>query len=122
MLKRILIVDDSAKFRYAVRASLENQTGLEICGEADGTDAIEKARALKPDLILLDLAMPGMNGVEITSVLKGMMPEVPIILLTAHDDKVGKALASVVGASVVLGKEVGISKLIECAQDLFKPL
>jgi CheY-like chemotaxis protein len=104
MLKRILIVDDSAKFRQAVRASLENQTGFEICGEADGTDAIEKARALKP------------------SVLKGMMPEVPIILLTAHDDKVGKALASVVGASVVLGKEVGISKLIECAQDLFKPL
>jgi two-component system chemotaxis response regulator CheY len=77
MLKRILIVDDSAKFRYTIRASLENQTGFEVCGEAvDGADAIQKAKELKPDLILilLDLVMPGMNGVEITSVLKAMMP------------------------------------------------
>ena len=59
MLKRILVVDDSAKFRYAVRAFLENQTGFEACGEAvDGADAIEKAKELKPDLILLDLVMP----------------------------------------------------------------
>jgi CheY-like chemotaxis protein len=122
MLKRILIVDDSAKFRYAIRASLENQTGLEVCGEAmDGPEALEKARELKPDLILLDLVMPGMSGVEITSKLKGILPEVPIILLTAYDDKVGKALASVVGASVVLDKEAGMSKLIECAQGLLEP-
>jgi CheY-like chemotaxis protein len=71
-------------------------------------------------LILLDLVMPGTNGVEITSELKGMMPEVPIILLTAHDNKVGKALAPVVGASVVLDKEAGMHKLIECAQDLLE--
>jgi len=121
MRKRILIVDDSAKFRYAIRASLENQTGLEVCGEAvDGADAIEKAKELKPDLILLDLVMPGMNGVEITSILKAMMPEVPIILLTAHDDKVGKALAPVVGASVVLDKQDGMNKLLECAQGLLE--
>lgn len=71
-------------------------------------------------MILLDLVMPGTNGVEITSELKGMMPEVPIILLTAHDNKVGKALAPVVGASVVLDKEAGMHKLIECAQDLLE--
>ena len=121
MLKRILVVDDSAKFRYAVRAFLENQTGFEVCGEAvDGDDAIEKAKELKPDLILLDLLMPGMNGVEITSVLKAMMPEVPIILLTAHDDKVGKALAPVAGASVVVEKQDGMNKLIEFAQGLLE--
>jgi two-component system chemotaxis response regulator CheY len=59
MLKRILVVDDSATFRDAIRSSLENQTGFEVCGEAvDGADAVEKARELKPDLILLDLVMP----------------------------------------------------------------
>jgi CheY-like chemotaxis protein len=64
--------------------------------------------------------MPGMNGVEITSVLKAMMPEVPIILLTAHDDKVGKALAPLAGASVVVDKEDRMNKLIECAQGLLE--
>jgi CheY-like chemotaxis protein len=101
-----------------------NRRGLphfQVCGEAvDGDDAIEKAKELKPDLILLDLLMPGMNGVEITSVLKAMMPEVPIILLTAHDDKVGKALAPVAGASVVVEKQDGMNKLIEFAQGLLE--
>jgi DNA-binding NarL/FixJ family response regulator len=121
MLKRILVVDDSATFRDAIRSSLENQTGFEVCGEAvDGADAVEKARELKPDLILLDLVMPGMNGVEITSLLKGMMPEVPIILLTAHDDNVGKALAPVAGASSILDKQARMSKLIECTQGLLE--
>jgi DNA-binding NarL/FixJ family response regulator len=121
MLKRILLVDDSDTFRDAVRASLEDHTGFEVCGEAiDGADAVEKARQLKPDLIILDLVMPGMNGVEVTSLLKSIMPEVPIILLTAHDDNVGKALAPVAGASVVLDKQAGMNKLIECAQGLLE--
>jgi DNA-binding NarL/FixJ family response regulator len=114
-------VDDSAKFRYTIRASPENQTGFAVCGEAvDGADAIERAKELKLDLILLDLVMPGMNGVESTSVLKAMMPEIPIILLTTHDDKVGKALAPVVCVSVVLDKQDGMNKLIECAQSLLE--
>jgi DNA-binding response OmpR family regulator len=61
-----------------------------------------------------------MNGVEITSLLKGMMPEVPIILLTAHDDNVGEALAPVAGASSVLDKQAGMRKLIECTQGLLE--
>jgi chemotaxis response regulator CheB len=69
-----------ASVRRAIRDFLENQTGFEVCGEAvNGADAI---RELKPDLILLDLAMPEMNGAEAASVLKRMMPQVPIILLT----------------------------------------
>jgi DNA-binding NarL/FixJ family response regulator len=63
MPKSILIVDDSAAVRTTARCFLQNQLGLEVCGEAvDGLDALEKARHLKPDLIILDLSMPRMNG------------------------------------------------------------
>ena len=65
MPKCILIVDDSYAIRSATRHFLETQTGFTVCGEAtDGIDAIEKTRHLTPDLIILDLAMPRMNGLE----------------------------------------------------------
>ena len=68
---RILIVDDNASLRRCIRTFLESATPLEICGEAvDGVDAIQKAQQLNPDLILLDLAMPKMNGAEAASVLE----------------------------------------------------
>jgi DNA-binding NarL/FixJ family response regulator len=57
-----------------------------VCGEAfNGVDAIEKARTLNPDLILLDYSMPAMNGIETGSVLKAMLPQVPITLFTSQD-------------------------------------
>jgi CheY-like chemotaxis protein len=71
MPKSILVVDDSDTVRKLTRLFLESQIELEVCGEAvDGVDAIEKAKELKPDLIVLDLAMPRMNGVEAASALK----------------------------------------------------
>src|SRR5580698_3789096 len=64
MARCILIVDDNIQLRRAIRVQLE-AAGLEVCGEAvDGLDAIEKARGLSPDLIVLDLSMPRMNGLE----------------------------------------------------------
>jgi two-component system response regulator MprA len=80
MTKRILIADDSEVFRKAVRNYLAVQN-FEICGEAiDGTDVLEKATALEPALIILDLRMPNMNRLEVASVLKGRMPgSVPFI-------------------------------------------
>jgi len=88
---------------------------------ADGIEAIEKARTLKPDLILLDLVMPRMNGAEATSILKGMMPSVPIILFTMYNYTLGKSLASAIGADVVLSKPDGINKLVECVQNFLEP-
>ena len=82
MKKCILIADDSQTIRSVLRTFLESREGFEVCGEAvDGVDAIEKAKELRPDLIILDLAMPRMNGAAAASVLKRMMPKVPIILL-----------------------------------------
>ena len=81
MPKNILVVDDNPSIRFLIRSLLEN-SGYSVCGEAeDGADAIEKAKELKPDLICLDLSMPRMNGAEAASVLKRLMPTVPIILL-----------------------------------------
>jgi DNA-binding NarL/FixJ family response regulator len=63
--KYILLVDDSELIRLATRHFLESQTGFEVCGEAiDGIDALEKASHLNPDLIILDIAMPRMNGLQ----------------------------------------------------------
>ena len=119
MPKSILIVDDSATVRTVIRAFLEGQTNFTVCGEAaDGVDAIEKAKALKPDLIVLDLAMPGMNGVEAAAILKAMMPNVPIVLFTMYSEVLGQSLTSAVGVNLVLSKPDGMGKLVESVQSL----
>jgi len=121
MSKSILVVDDSDITRKITRLFLEIQIGFEICGEAvDGVDAIEKAKELKPDLVLLDLVMPRMNGIEAASVIKGMMPQVSIVLFTMYKETVGNALASAVGIDAVLSKPDGGWKLLECVRTLLQ--
>jgi DNA-binding NarL/FixJ family response regulator len=120
--KRILIVDDGEEVRQVIRAVLEARTQYEICGEAsNGAEAIQKALALKPDLLLLDVAMPMLNGVEVASVLAGSMPEMPIVIYTMYNELLGLSLATAVGAKAVISKADGISKLIECVQELLEP-
>ena len=118
MAKCILIADDNDIVRTILRFFLETE-GFEICGEAkDGVDAIEKAKQLKPDLIVLDVAMPRMNGVEAASVLKGMMPDVPIVWFTMYQELVGSSLTAAVGVDAVLSKPDGVGGLVECVQGL----
>src|ERR1700687_3565385 len=119
MSKSILVVDDSDITRKITRLFLEIQIDFEVCGEAvDGVDAIEKAKELKPDLILLDLAMPRMNGIEAASVIKGMMPQLPIVLFTMYKETVGNALASAVGIDAVFSKPDGGGELVVCVRAL----
>lgn len=121
MSKSILVVDDSDITRKITRLFLEIQIDLEVCGEAvDGVDAIKKAKELKPDLILLDLVMPRMNGIEAASVIKGIMPQVLIVLFTMYKETVGNALASAVGIDAVLSKPDGGWNLLECVQTLLQ--
>ena len=110
--KRVLIADDSGMVRRIMKAFLESTPDVEICGEAsNGLEAVEKAKALKPDLVLLDLAMPGMNGAEVASVLKKTMPEVPIVLFTMYNENIGKYLTSAIGVDAVLSKPDGVTAL-----------
>jgi DNA-binding NarL/FixJ family response regulator len=119
--KRILVADDNPHFLPVLRASLETQ-GYVICGEAaDGVDAIERAKELKPDLVILDLAMPRLNGMETAAVLKNLMPKLPIIMLTFHDDQIKSVPASAFGIKAVISKADGMSKLIERLRGLLGP-
>ena len=113
-----MIVDDSEVVRDVIRTFLE-KTGFDVCGEAaDGMEAIEKAQELKPNLIVLDLSMPGMSGAEAASVLGGLMPEVPIVVLTMYGDVLGQAMAAGLGVKGVVAKAEGMTKLVECVQRL----
>jgi DNA-binding NarL/FixJ family response regulator len=116
--RRILVIDDGDSVRDVIRIFLEH-AGFEVCGEAgDGMEAIEQARKLKPDLIVLDLAMPRMNGAEAATVLSQTMPDVPIVLLTLYQNVLGSALTSAVTVKAVVDKTDGMARLVECIRSL----
>ncbi len=121
MSQGILIADDSRNVRQAVHNYLAERN-FHICGEAvDGQDAIEKARELEPELVLMDLAMPRTNGITAASVLKDMMPGVRIVLFTMYSEAVNKAFASLDNVDAMVDKADGMGKLAECVQHLLTP-
>jgi len=116
--KRILIVDDNEYFLPVLRSCLETQ-GYEVCGEAaDGVAAIERAKEMKPDLIVMDMAMPRLNGMEAAAVLKNLTPKVPVVLLTIHDEEVKATSTAAFGIKAVVSKADGISALTACLRGL----
>ncbi|MBX5476977.1 MAG: response regulator transcription factor [Clostridia bacterium] len=85
---RVLVADDHPLFRQGLRRALEFADRLEVVGEArDGYECLERVRALRPDVILLDLTMPKLNGVEVARQVKSEWPEVRILVLTMHDNE-----------------------------------
>lgn len=83
---RILIVDDNDAVRVGVIAMLSSVIGWEVCGEArDGSEALRKARELHPDLILLDISMPGVSGLEAARLLREDVPNAKILIMSEHD-------------------------------------
>jgi len=84
---RVLLVDDHPLFRKGIASLLSSEPGFEVLGEAsDGQEAIEKARGLMPDVILMDISMPGVNGLEATQRIKQEIPYVRIVILTVSDE------------------------------------
>jgi DNA-binding NarL/FixJ family response regulator len=103
--KYILLVDDSELIRLATRHFLESQPGFEVCGKAvDGIDALEKTSHLNPDLIILDIAMPRMNGLQTARELRARMYSAPIILFTWYADAVQPEDAAEAGITAVISK------------------
>jgi two-component system, chemotaxis family, chemotaxis protein CheY len=94
------VVDDNEGIRHTLCELLRTQVDFEICGEAEnGKEAIERAQELHPDLIVLDLSMPVMNGLDAARVLKRRMPAVPLIMYSAYGDAFSEQEARSVGIS-----------------------
>jgi DNA-binding NarL/FixJ family response regulator len=83
---RVLVADDSELMRQQIRTTLEADRDIEICGEAEnGREAVRKALELRPDLVLVDLKMPLMNGLQATKGIKMLMPNLPVLVFTLYD-------------------------------------
>ena len=122
MSHTILIADDSRCIREALCNVFEREEDFDVCGEAEnGREAVEKAQQLHPDLILLDLSMPVMNGLDATRILKQMMPEVPVIMFSAYRSSSTEKEARSAGASALVSKFEHISVLIGKARRALEP-
>jgi DNA-binding NarL/FixJ family response regulator len=124
MPTRILIADDHAFVRRGLRLFLEgNLHDWEVCGEAeDGLDAIEKAKELRPDVVILDLAMPKANGFEAADQITKELPDVPVLLHTLHNSPQLQIEAKKHGIRFVVPKEEGAGALLRALEPLTAPL
>jgi DNA-binding NarL/FixJ family response regulator len=113
MAYRILLVDDHAVVREGFKRLLDDST-LTICGEAaNGAEAIEKVLALKPDLVLMDLSMPVMGGIEATRQIRQLSPATKVIVVSLHDSQQAVQQAKSAGASAYVVKTRSAAELIE---------
>ena len=120
MAKAVLVVDDNAFIRQALCELFKLKADFEVCGEAEnGREAIEKAQQLRPDLIVMDLSMPVMNGIEAAYVLQGLMPTVPLIIFSEYSDVCSEKEARSAGVSALVSKSQHVSVLVAKARSLF---
>ena len=121
LTKRVLIADDTDSMRGIIADFLRKRPGFEICGEArNGTDAVEKAKHLKPDLVLLDISMPIMSGLEAASIIKKHVPDTAIILFTMTGEYYRPALIKAVGVDAILAKPDGLAAVAEAIDSVLK--
>jgi CheY-like chemotaxis protein len=119
MPKSVQGVDDSATVRKVMRQFFERLADWEVRGEAaDGAEAIQKAMELKPELILSDVSMPRMNGIEAASVLKKITPDRHIIVFAMFDDALSSRVTSAVGEDLVVPMEEGLTVLAKALDGL----
>jgi len=118
---RILVADDNLQVRRGVAAILTGEN-WEICGEvSDGREVIDKARTLAPDLILLDVRMPGLNGLEIAEQLRKEMPAAKILIMSQYDPSHLRPRALAAGADACIDKAQLGSELVATIMSLSSP-
>jgi DNA-binding NarL/FixJ family response regulator len=117
--KRIFVVDDNPTVRSMVRQLFESEPNCVMVGEAEnGRDAIAKAVFVKPDLIVLDLSMPVMGGLDAAPYLRRVLPETRLLLFTVHSGREVERLARAAGIQAVVSKDKAVSELVHHAQAL----
>ena len=123
MAKTVLIVDDNEIIRRGLRELFTAESDFDVCGEAEnGREAIEKAQELHPDLIVLDLSMPVMNGIDAARVLRKLMPTLPLIIFSEYSDVLPEAEARSAGVSALVSKSEHVSVLVAKARALLYPV
>jgi DNA-binding NarL/FixJ family response regulator len=113
MTVRVLVVDDHPAFRKALTSALSLVDGFEIAGEAGGgLEACEGASELEPDVVLMDLSMPDISGIDAMKAIHASKPNIPVVILTAHADPGLEREAREAGASGFLAKGIGLDDLV----------
>lgn len=116
---RILIVDDHEIFRRGLRSLLATRSDWEVCGEAtDGLDAVEKAKQLQPDVVVLDITMPHLNGLNATQLIRREVPTAKVVILSQHQPAVIKQVALAAGASAYVTKSEVSRELLTAIEGL----
>ncbi len=120
-LKTILIVDDSPAIRRSLRASLEQRPDWKVCSEAEnGREGVDQALRFNPDLIVLDLSMPVMNGFQAARELQRLLPRVPIVMFTTFSNAHVEREALAAGATAVQSKSAGLAPLLQVMRNLLQ--
>jgi DNA-binding NarL/FixJ family response regulator len=118
---RVLIADDSEVVRGLLRRFLEKKWNVEVCAEAeDGQQTVDAAMALSPDLLILDVVMPKLNGIQVASAVKKNLPNTKTIVFTMYGDYV-KSVALAAGVSVIVSKPDGICALFDAVEAVIRP-
>jgi DNA-binding NarL/FixJ family response regulator len=118
---RILIADDHPMIRRAVRSTLQEHTHFEVCGEAfDGAQAVEEAKKLKPDVVVLNVTMPVMNGFEAARKIKENVPESTIVILSSNADQRFVEEAQKIGVRAFVSKTKAGEALVKAVEAAVK--
>ena len=118
---RVLVVDDHAILRDGIRSLLDSQDDIIVVGEADnGADAIEFVKKVQPDIVLMDISMPQMNGLEATRTIKEQFPRVKVLILTQHDSREYITPALQAGAAGYVLKRSGRRELLNALRQVYE--
>jgi DNA-binding NarL/FixJ family response regulator len=119
---RIVLADDNETVRHLIRTLLQTRSEWQVVAEAaDGREAIEKTRELKPDVVILDFRMPGVNGIDATKVIVKELPATAVIVLTVHNSKALMRLALGAGARCCMVKSEVSQQLVEVIESVITP-
>lgn len=117
MAVRIQLVDDHEILLGGLRSMIESEAGYEVVAEAnDGVQAVEKALEVKPDLVVMDLSMPGLNGIEATRRIRSKLPETKVLCLSSHSDSVMVEAMLEAGAAGYVLKDYAMDELLRASE------
>jgi two-component system, NarL family, nitrate/nitrite response regulator NarL len=121
VIKRIMLVDDNAAIRQALHHVFDFSPEWDVCGEAsNGREGVEKAKSLHPDLIVMDVSMPVMNGLEAARVIHETMPTILVILCSLHTDDTLRFEARQAGVRAIVSKTQNMQTLVSKARELLQ--